>query len=150
MIDPAADGTYKPANISKMEGALPAPLAGTPARVGAKLVFPLSNGVLAYAALPWNGKDIIPGPNWRHREVSPQAPGHVTFLEKDQFITTDGGRGAHWRAIKDDKGRIVVAISHNSDLGDAWEFADSPYYPEKESALAIRIAVNDVIYAMTH
>ena len=44
----------------------------------------------------------------------------------------------------------MVAISHNSDLGDAWEFADAPYYPEKESALAIQIAVNDVIYAMTH
>ena len=50
----------------------------------------------------------------------------------------------------DDKGRIMVAISHNSDLGDAWEFADAPHYPEKESTLAIQIAVNDVIYAMTH
>ena len=48
------------------------------------------------------------------------------------------------------KGRVVVAISHNSDLGDAWEFADSPQYPEKQSSLAIRITVNDVVYAMTH
>jgi hypothetical protein len=79
----------------------------------------------------------------------PQVPGaaHLALGCKN---CNDGGRGAHWRAIKDDKGRIVVAVSHNSDLGDAWEFADSPYYPEKESALAIRIAVNDVVYAMTH
>jgi hypothetical protein len=79
----------------------------------------------------------------------PQVPG-AEHLGEGCKNCSDNGRGAHWRAIKDDKGRIVVAISHNSDLGDAWEFADSPYYPEKESALAIRIAVNDVIYAMTH
>jgi hypothetical protein len=79
----------------------------------------------------------------------PQVPG-AEHLGEGCKNCSDNGRGAHWRAIKDDKGRIIVAISHYSYLGDAWEFADSPYYPEKESALAIRIAVNDVIYAMTH
>jgi hypothetical protein len=79
----------------------------------------------------------------------PQVPGEAHLREGCKNCS-DGGRGAHWRAIKDDKGRIVVAISHNSDLGDAWEFADAPHYPEKESTLAIQIAVNDVIYAMTH
>jgi hypothetical protein len=60
------------------------------------------------------------------------------------------GIGAHWRAIYDDKGRIMVAISFNSDLGDAWEWADSPEYPEKLASLAIRVGVNSVVYAMTH
>lgn len=62
----------------------------------------------------------------------------------------NGGRGAHWRAIYDDKGRVMVGISYNSDMGDAWEYADSPYYPEHMSDQAIRITVNSVIYAMTH
>ncbi len=62
----------------------------------------------------------------------------------------DGGIGAHWRGIYDDKGRIMVAISYNSDLGDAWEWADSPRYPERFSDLAIRVGVNYVVYAMTH
>jgi hypothetical protein len=79
----------------------------------------------------------------------PQVPGEAHIREGCKNCG-DGGRGAHWRAIKDDKGRIVVAVSHNSDLGDAWEFADAPYYPEKAGALAIQIAVNDVVYAMTH
>ena len=79
----------------------------------------------------------------------PQVPGQAHLREGCKNCG-EGGRGAHWRAIKDDKGRIIVAVSHNSDLGDAWEFADSPYYPEKQSALAIRITVNDVVYAMTH
>lgn len=61
-----------------------------------------------------------------------------------------GGKGAHWRAIYDDKGRVMVGISFNSDMGDAWEFADSPYYPEHMSDIAIRITVNSVVYAMTH
>ena len=60
------------------------------------------------------------------------------------------GKGAHWRAIYDDKGRVMVAVSFNSDIGDAWEWADDPYYPERFSDLAIRLGVNYVVYAMTH
>jgi hypothetical protein len=61
-----------------------------------------------------------------------------------------GGADPHWRGIYDDKGRLMVAICFNMDLGDAWEWADSPQYPEKFSALAIRTGVNYVVYAMTH
>ena len=60
------------------------------------------------------------------------------------------GAVAYWRGIYDDKGRLMVAIVMNSDLGDSWEFADDPYYPEKYSALGIRIGVNYIVYAMTH
>jgi len=75
-----------------------------------------------------------------------QIPGaaHLGLGYKNQ------GKGAHWRGIYDDKGRIMVAISYNSDLGDAWEWADDPRYPERFSDLAIRVGVNYVIYAMTH
>lgn len=55
-----------------------------------------------------------------------------------------------WRAIYDDKGRIMVAICHNMDLGDAWEWADLPQYPERWASLAYRIGINYIIYAMTH
>jgi hypothetical protein len=60
------------------------------------------------------------------------------------------GYVARWRGIYDDKGRIMVAISFNSDIGDSWEWADSAEYPEKYSALGIRVGVNYIIYAMTH
>jgi hypothetical protein len=56
----------------------------------------------------------------------------------------------HWRGIFDDHGRLMVAITFQSDVGDSWEWADSPYYPEKYAALGIRIGVNYVVYAMTH
>jgi hypothetical protein len=60
------------------------------------------------------------------------------------------GCPAHWRGIYDDKGRLVVAMTFQSDLGDSWEWADDPEYPERFSALGIRIGVNYIIYAMTH
>ena len=66
----------------------------------------------------------------------------VTY-ERDGVIPT-------WRGIYDDEGRLLVAINHNMDLGDAWEQADTPDYPEPMTALAYRFAVNYVIYSMTH
>ena len=60
------------------------------------------------------------------------------------------GYVARWRGIYDDKGRVMVAISFNSDIGDSWEWADEPQYPEKYSALGVRVGVNYIVYAMTH
>src|SRR3954468_23128471 len=61
-----------------------------------------------------------------------------------------GGIGGHYRAILDERGRIQVLICFNMDIGDAWEWADAPEYPEKYSALALRLGVNSVIYNMSH
>jgi hypothetical protein len=60
------------------------------------------------------------------------------------------GKTPHWRAIYDDKGRVMVAICHNMDLGDAWEWSDDPRYPEKWASLAYRIAMNYFVYDLTH
>jgi len=69
-----------------------------------------------------------------------------------QMHTTyeDGGVVPHWRAIYDDDGRLMVIINHNMDLGDAWELADDPGYPQEMTTLAIHFAVNYVIYSLTH
>ncbi|MBM3758117.1 MAG: DUF4159 domain-containing protein [Acidobacteria bacterium] len=60
------------------------------------------------------------------------------------------GYEAKWRAVLDDKNRVQVLICHNMDLGDAWEWADDPQYPEKFASLAYRIGINAVVYSMTH
>lgn len=60
------------------------------------------------------------------------------------------GRPEYWRGIYDDSGRIMVAINFNMDLGDAWEHADDAFYPEPMTALAYRIGINYLVYAMTH
>lgn len=61
-----------------------------------------------------------------------------------------GGTLPHWRGILDQRGRMMVAITFNQDMGDGWEFADVPDYPERFSSQAIRLGTNYVVYAMTH
>jgi hypothetical protein len=89
------------------------------------------------------------------------APFHVLFDMKDRIRVPGanvvhgngierGGTYPHWRAILDGKGRMMVAISFNQDVGDGWEFADDPTYPEKFASEAIRLGANYVLYAMTH
>ena len=52
--------------------------------------------------------------------------------------------------ISDDNGRLMVAATYNSDLGDAWEYMDLPCYPAKYSGQAYRLGLNFMIYAATH
>ncbi len=61
-----------------------------------------------------------------------------------------GGTVPRWRFIRDDDRRVMVAINFNMDLGDAWEHADDPQYPQSYSSLAYRIGTNYVLYSMTH
>jgi hypothetical protein len=104
-------------------------------------------------------------PEFPIREIDDGDPIFHTVYDLDQRIQVPGeahlragyksnngpsSRGAHWRGIYDDKGRIIVAILYNSDIGDAWEWADDPRYPAKFADLAIRLGVNDIVYAMTH
>ncbi|MBZ5610265.1 MAG: DUF4159 domain-containing protein [Acidobacteriia bacterium] len=77
-----------------------------------------------------------------------QVPGQWA-LRRGTTYRNDGAV-AHWRGIYDDHSRLLVAMDFNSDVGDSWEWADDPEYPEKYSALGIRIGVNYVVYAMTH
>jgi hypothetical protein len=63
--------------------------------------------------------------------------------EKDGYVDK-------WRAIRDDKGRVIVAICYNMHLGDAWEWADSADYPEPFASMAFRVGIDYVMYSMTH
>jgi hypothetical protein len=61
----------------------------------------------------------------------------------------------HWRGIHDEDGRLTVAINFNMDLGDAWEHADNPGYPQLPlpavfHSLAYRCAINYLVYSMSH
>ena len=79
---------------------------------------------------------------------------HVLYdLDQRTQIPGRGGQRPEqprWRGIFDEDGRLMVAINFNMDMGDAWEHADDPFYPEAMTGLAYRFAVNYVIYAMTH
>ena len=80
-----------------------------------------------------------------------QIPGqrHLAYSRGGEIVAYMQGP-PHWRGIYDDHGRLMVAISFNIDMGDAWEHADDPYYPVPMTGLAYQLGVNYVIYAMTH
>jgi len=77
-----------------------------------------------------------------------QIPG-AQFIYTGRTYENDGYL-PHFRGIFDQTGRLMVMINFNSDLGDAWEWADSPYYPEKYTSAAYRLGINYIIYSMTH
>jgi len=58
----------------------------------------------------------------------------------------------HYKGIADDKGRLMVVICHNTDLGDGWEReGESEYYfREFSEKQAYPLGINIVFYAMTH
>lgn len=60
------------------------------------------------------------------------------------------GRVPHVRGIFDDDDRLMVLINWNTDLGDAWEWADLPRYPLRYSTYAFEIGINFVIYGMSY
>jgi hypothetical protein len=68
-----------------------------------------------------------------------------TVVVQQPFGTTPA-----WRAMYDDKNRLVVAVNYNTDIGDAWEYADAPEYPEHMTSLAYRYGINYLVYSMTH
>jgi len=79
-----------------------------------------------------------------------QVPGAQYLQTGRTYEKDETGRPEHWRAVYDNKGRIIVAICHNMDLGDAWEWSDDPRYSEQWAGLAYRIAMNYYTYDLTH
>jgi hypothetical protein len=79
-----------------------------------------------------------------------QIPGEAAWSSGVTYEKDETGRPEHWRGIYDAKHRIVVAICHNMDMGDAWEHSDNPEYPERFASLAYRIAMNYFVYDLTH
>jgi hypothetical protein len=77
-----------------------------------------------------------------------------TFIPGERHLTGNGGIRApdtpRWQKVTDAKGHVVIALNVNTDMGDAWEYADAPYYPAEMTTLAYHYGVNYVIYAMTH
>jgi Domain of unknown function (DUF4159) len=86
-------------------------------------------------------KDLTWIPGTRHLR---RGPGGSIVVQQPP------GQEPAWRALHDDRGRMVVAVNYNTDIGDAWEYADSPIYPEAMTTLAYRYGINYLVYAMTH
>ena len=72
-----------------------------------------------------------------------------------------GGRGTsergvrsedvHFRGIADQAGRLMVLMSHNTDIADGWEREGEDYdFFTNFSINAYAVGINTVVHAMTH
>jgi len=63
-----------------------------------------------------------------------------------------GGKFVHYYGIFDTKGRMMVIICRNTDLGDGWEReGEDPYFfKEFSEKKAYPMGINIVVYSMTH
>ena len=61
-------------------------------------------------------------------------------------------RTVHHRAIHDDKGRMMVIATHNTDNGDGWEREGEYeyYFKNFSEKIAYPLGINIIFYAMTH
>ncbi len=80
----------------------------------------------------------------------PQVPGLGSFLEGRTW--EKGGFTAALRTILDDNGRPMLFINWNTDMGDGWEWSNARSYPAyvTHTADAYRMAINEIVYALTH
>jgi hypothetical protein len=57
----------------------------------------------------------------------------------------------HFRAIRDTDGRIMVLMTHNTDIGDAWEREGEDYdFFERFSPGGYALGIDVLVHAMTH
>jgi len=63
----------------------------------------------------------------------------------------DDSPHADFRGIANEKGRIMVVMTHNTDFGDTWEReSESPEFFELFSPKGYALGVDVMLYAMTH
>ena len=118
-------------------------------------------GSYEWDVFEWNIKRVFP--NLPIIELDTEHPVFNTFYDIDEILQVPAyGRywgGATWerdgytphvRGIEDENGRLMVVINWNTDLGDAWEWAEQPDYPLQYSTFAFQMGVNMIVYAMSH
>ena len=111
---------------------------------------------------------VLPPGEFPIRDLAPDHPIYRTLYEVPklpQIPSINSWRGLgggtselgddsaepHLRAITDRRGRIVVLITHNTDISDAWEReADDPRFFLEFSPNGYAVGLNVVLYAMTH
>jgi len=80
----------------------------------------------------------------------PQVAGLGSFMAGRSW--EKGGYVSKLRTIFDDRGRPMLYVNWNTDMGDGWEWSNVEEFPGyiKYTAMAYRMAINEIVYALTH
>jgi len=77
-----------------------------------------------------------------------QVPGIAALV---QGVTYEkGGVTPHYMGVENKDGRLMVFITRNCDLGDAWEWINDSRYPAQYGVVAYKVGMNVITYAMSH
>jgi hypothetical protein len=83
----------------------------------------------------------------------PQIP-NIGFYMRSGGRTSEQGAGSsipHIRAIADASGRIIMLMTHNTDIADSWEReGDDPGYFMTFGPKGYALGINAFLYALTH
>jgi hypothetical protein len=111
---------------------------------------------------------VLPPGEYPIQDLTPEHPIYRTLFQFDelpqvpsiQFWRQSGGltseRGdysgeAHIRGISDRRGRLMVLMTHNTDISDAWEReGEDPRFFYSFSPDGYAVGINVLMYAMSH
>ena len=83
----------------------------------------------------------------------PQIP-NIGFFMRSGGGTSEQGADSkvpHVRGVSDKNGRLMVLMTHNTDIADSWEReGDDPVYFYTFSPRGYAFGINAVLYSMTH
>jgi len=83
----------------------------------------------------------------------PQIPNIGFFLRSGGGTSEQGADSAvpHARIVSDGTGRVMMLMTHNTDISDSWEReGDDPTYFYTFGARGYAFGINVLLYAMTH
>ena len=118
-------------------------------------------GSREWAIFEWNMKRVFPDRPIVELDLSHEL--FSTFYDIEELKQVPNIRNARWgyrtherdgftphvRGITDEEGRLMVVINWNTDLGDAWEWAEDPGYPLEYSTFAYELGANMIVYGLT-
>lgn len=83
----------------------------------------------------------------------PQIP-NIGYWRQSGGDTSEQGADSkvpHFYAVRDHHGRIMLAMTHNTDIADAFEReADDPVFFSRFSPRGYALGINVILYALTH
>ena len=90
----------------------------------------------------------VPTIQFWNRNYDPRNP----LSELQTVYRGEGSKPAHFRAMLDDRQRIMILAIHNSDVSDGWEREgeNEEYFNQFSETISYPLGFNFVFYLMTH
>jgi len=77
-----------------------------------------------------------------------QVPGIAALVRGVTY--EKGGVTPHYMGVENKQGRLMIFLTVNCDLGDAWEWINDSLYPAQYGVVAYKVGMNVITYAMSH